>query len=275
VRNTVGRVIQTLPEAEPVWGVTSLDNHLYVFRGKRSEEIKVYDIDDSYRLQRCLSVPGRGAVQDMVACGHNRCIYVSDKSHIHRVAVAGDVITKWPVNDESTNFLSLTVTHNVLVTCCEVRKIKEFTTDGESIREIVLPQDVYSPLHTVQLSSGELIVCHGKGDDPLHRVCLVGSDGQVVKSYGGPPGAGSQQMRVPVHMAVDGNDFIFVADQNNLTVFLLSPTLTYVREVVSREQLKGKPVRMSLDVHRRRLYVADIEWKGGKYTAGRVTVVNV
>ena len=138
----------------------------------------------------------------------------------------------------------------------------------------MLPEDVCSPIQTVQLSNGELIVSHGIAGDPLHRVCLVGSDGQVVRSYGGPPGAGCQQVKTPVHMAVDGNDFIFVADRNR-RVLLLSPTLTYVREVVSCEQLKCTPLRMSLDVQRRRLYVADDEWKDGKYTSGRVTVVNV
>jgi len=268
-------VIQTLPEGEEVWGVTSLDKQLYVLRGKPSGQIEVYDID-SYRLQRYLNVPGCHDVYDMVACGHNRCIYVSATSHIHRVPLDAGVITKWPVNDESSNFLSLTVTHNVLVTCREVRKIKEFTTDGQLLREIVPPQDVCSPLHTVQLSNGELIVCHGDRDDPLHRVCLIGSDGQVVKSYGGPPGSGHQRMKVPAHVVVDRNDFVFVADLNNLRVLLLSPTLTYVREVrIHDKQLEWHPYKLSLDVQRRRLYVAVNEWKDGKFTAGRVVVVNV
>jgi len=120
-----------------------------------------------------------------------------------------------------------------------------------------------------------LIVCHGDRDDPLHRVCLIGSDGQVVKSYGGPPGAGSEHMQVPMHMAVDGNDFVFVADRNSHRVLLLSPALTYVREVVSREQFHWYPRRLSLDVQRRRLYVAENEWNDGEFTAGRVVVLKV
>ena len=63
----MGRVIQMLPEGEPVWGVTSLDNHLYVLcSNKSSEQIEVYDID-SYRLLRSLTVPGLGAGRDIVA----------------------------------------------------------------------------------------------------------------------------------------------------------------------------------------------------------------
>ena len=271
----MGRVIHTLPEGEPVGGVTSLDNHLYVLRNKSSDQIEVYDID-SYCLQRYLSIPECGAVCDMVACGHNRCIYVAGTSHIHRVALPDGVVKKWPVNNESGQLSVAEKTHSVLVTCCHVHKIKEFSTDGQIVREILLPQDVCSPFQTAQLSNGELIVCHGDRDDPLHRVCLIGSDGQVVKSYGGPKGAGSQQMRGPIHMAVDVNNFIFVADLNSHRVLLLSPTLTYVREVnVSREQLKWFPFRLSLDVQRRRLYIAENEWNGGKYMAGRVIVVNV
>jgi len=275
----VGRVIHTLPEGEPVFGVTSLDNHLFILRVKRLNQIEVYDID-SYRLQHYLSIPECRTVHDMVACGHNRCIYVADTSHILRVALPDGevkklVVKKWPVIDKSGQLSVTEITHNVLVTCRGVRKIKEFTTGGKLIREILLPQDVCLPSHTVQLSGRELIVCHGDRDDPLHRVCLIGSDGQVVKSYGGPPGAGSQQMNVPAHMAVDGNDCVFVSDLGNRRVLLLSPALTYIREVVSHKPLKWFPYRLSVDVQRRHLYVAENELKGGKFTAGRVIIVNV
>jgi len=161
------------------------------------------------------------------------------------------------------------------VSCTEVRKIKEFSTDGQLLHVLTLPQDVVSPWHAIQLSSGQFIVCHGNLADPLHRVCLIGSDGSVVKSFGGPEGSGSQQMNVPFHMAVDRNEFVFVADLNNRRVLLLSSQLTYVRDVVSREQLKWKPVRVHLDSDRGRLYVADNEWKVNKWTAGRVVVVSV
>jgi len=63
-------------------------------------------------------------------------------------------------------------------------------------------------------------------------------------------------MYTPMHLAVDRNGFVFVADCNNCRVLLLSPELTYVCEVASREQLKGEPQRLYLDDDRRRLYVA-------------------
>jgi len=273
----VGRVLHTLPDGEPVWGVTSLVNLLYVLRGGKSlEQIEVYH-KDSYRLQRCITVPKLGSGNDMISCAHNRCAYVADvtNSCIHRVGLPhGTDVTKWPVNDEPAG-ISVTDTHSVLVTCDKVRKIKEFSTDGKLLRQIQLPEDVVSPQHTIQLSSGEFIVCHGDGPDLVNRVCLSDSNGHVVKSYGGPKGSGIQQMNVPYHLAVDRNGFVFVADLNNYQVLLLSPALTFVGEVLSREQLECAPGRMWLDSDIRRLYVAVNKLESGKYTAGRVVVVSV
>jgi len=269
-------VIQTLPEGETVDGVTSLDNHLYVLRGnKSSEQIEVYDID-SYRLLHCLTVPGLGVVEDIIACGHNRCAYISDRSHdsVHRVALSDATVTHWPVDDKPLG-LSLTDTHSVLVSCWKVRQINEFSTDGQLLHVLTLPQDVVSPWHAIQLSSGQFIVCHAQYVDPvpLHRVCLLGSDGSVVKSFGGAKGSGSQLMNAPTHMAVDRNEFVFVVDANNYRVLLLSPQLTYVRDVVL--PVMWVPVRVHLDSDRGRLYVANNKFKDGRLTTGRVVVVSV
>jgi len=190
------------------------------------------------------------------------------------VALINDAVTNWSVYDTYEG-LSVTDTHSVLVTCDKVRKIKEFSTDGKLLRQIQLPEDVVSPWHTIQLSSGEFIVSQGITGDPLHRVCLIDSNGHVVKSYGGPKGSGTQQVDVPVHLAVDRNGFVFVADLNNDRVLLLSPALTFVREVLSREQLKWSPLRMWLDYDRYRLYVGVNEWKDNRFSAGKVAVVDI
>jgi len=188
--------------------------------------------------------------------------------------LSGDTITRWPVNNK-LNGLSLSHTHGVLVTCRDVRKIKEFNTDGQLLREVVLPDDVISPFHSVQLPSGEFIVCHGDLDDPVHRVCLVSSDGHVVKSFGGPQGSSNQEMNLPVRLDVGENEFVFVLDVNNRRVLLLSPSLTFVRQVVSREQLTGRPCRIHLDVTRQLLYVAHNEKIDSEFTDGTVIVFSM
>ena len=266
----MGRVIRTLPEGEPIRGVTALDNCLYVFRGNMtSKQIEVYDVD-SFHFLNTLTVPGLYNAVDIVACGYNRCVYISDSGgrSVRRLALSGSVVTRWPV-DDIPSCLSHTAKHSVLVTCRKARVMKEFSTDGQLLSHIAL--SVGSPLHTVRMPSGKLIVLHGH-----HRVCLIGSDGQVVNSYGGPKGSGCHQLHTPAHMAVDENGCVFIVDRNNYRVLLLSPTLTYIRELLSPEQLEWKPYRISLDVKRRRLYVAvDEHIEDGDYTAGRVIVVSI
>jgi len=112
-------------------------------------------------------------------------------------------------------------------------------------------------------------VCHGSPADQLHRVCLIRSDGNVVKSFGGPKGSDSQHINTPAQMAVDRSEFAFVVDHNNSRVLLLSSQLTYVREVMSCEQLKWMSLRVHLDSDRGRLYVGVNEYNNDKFTAGR------
>ena len=80
---------------------------------------------------------------------------------------------------------------------------------------------------------------------------------------------------MPRHLAIDDEEFVFVVDVNNRRVTLLSPTLEYVRQVVSPDGIKWRPRRLWFDVRTRRLYVADNEWRAGKISAGRVAVFAV
>ena len=252
--------------------MTTLDNLLYVLLDKLSEQIEVYD-NESYRLQSRLTVHGLGIAEDIVACSNNRCAYISDRySHdsIHRLALPnGASATIWPVNDKPA-CLSVTNTHNVLVTCRLVCKIKEFSTDGKLLRQVQLPEGTASPSHSIQLSSGQFIVSHGDPNHSVHRVCLLSPGGQVVQSFGGPRGTGRQQINCPRHLAVDSNGYVFVSDRHNHRVLLLSSSLLFVREVVSRDQLGVSLESLCFDKNKRLLYVALNENR-----RGRVVVVTL
>jgi len=266
----VGQVVHTLPEGEAVWGVTSLAHEVYVLRAKERDQVEVYDVIN-YRLQRRLTVPNIRGFTDMTSCEHYRCVYIGDHDGecIHRLDVQG-AFTQWAVNDIYWG-ISVNAAHNVLVTCGDVRKIKEFSSHGDLLRELTLPDDVINPRHAIQTRNGEFIVCHGGA---VHRVCKISSDGRhIIKSHGGQPGSDIGQYDVPIHLAVDDNEFVFVVDRCNSRVTLLSPTLDYVRQVVSPDDLKGVPNRLCLDIHRRRLYVADTYWLPA--TTGRVVVFSV
>jgi hypothetical protein len=260
-------LIHSLKEDERIWGLTTLNNELYVhYRGKG---LTVYDTQ-TYNVQRTLQIPRLGAVNDMTSCMRHQCIYISDlwKNVIHRVEKEKP-ITQWPINDEPAG-LSVNSVYNVLVTCGEVGKIKEFTTDGQLVREINLQSDIVHPCHTVELITDQFVVCHGIASDTLHRVCIVDSGGRVLRSYGNAPGSAHGQLYSPIRLVVNG--FILLADLNNHRILMLDSTLNYIREVVTGHR---SPVRMCLDEHNGRLYVADNKWENDKYVAGQVKIFNI
>ena len=70
-------------------------------------------------------------------------------------------------------------------------------------------------------------------------MCVVGDDGKVTRSYGGQRGSEVGQLHCPRYLAVDNDSqSIFVADEINCRVVLLSPTLEFVRSIdgLSRPQ---------------------------------------
>jgi len=88
----------------------------------------------------------------------------------------------------------------------------------------------------------------------------MSADGrEIVCSHAGQRGSDTDQYNGPIHLAVDDNESVFVVDLNNRRVTLLSPTLNYIGQVVSRDQVKWGPERLCLDVQRCRLYVTDNE----------------
>ena len=273
-------VVQSLAEGDRVFGVTSLGEEIYVLRWKDDDrggtgEFEVYDVI-TYQLKRRLAVPNSREFSDVSSCEHYRCIYASDHiiKCVHRLEVQG-AATQWAVNNVP-RALSVNAAHNVLVTCGQYRKIKEFTSRGYLLREVVLPEDIVTPWHAVMSDGGQFIVCHGHAFAAEHRVCKVSADGRhIVHAHGGQRGSDIDQYNIPRHLAVDNNEFVFVLDIVNRRVTMLSPTFKYKREVVTPEQLKWWPYRMFLDVRRRRLYVTDNGFENGIYTSGRVVVFSV
>jgi len=246
------KLIHSVNNDKVVHALTVLNGELYV--GGGSYDITVYDTDTCC-LRRRLRVTDLGRVVDMTSCKRHQCIYISDEVNcsVHRVDSKAVVMKQWPVDDDPCG-LSVNSVCNVLVTCDLV--IKEFTTDGKLLREISLESSIVNPCDAVELTNGELVVCHGDEDDDLHRVCIVNSTGRILRSYGGSRGADSGQLNEPMCLAVNG--VIFVVDSENRRVLMLSPTLSLIRAVVC--DLKG-PTCTWFDDETGRLYVGDNEWR--------------
>ena len=240
--------------------MTLLDGEIYVLRGKgERDQIEVYDVI-KYRLQCCLTVPDTLIFTDMTSCEHHRCVYVGDYKNqcVHRVDVVG-AVTRWTANDVPVG-LSVNAVHNVLVACGDdIPMIKEFSSHGQLIREITLPDDVIHPLHAIQTRTGQFIVSHGSSvcNDPVHRVCMISADGRHIDHAQGQRGSDTGQYHTPRHLTVDDNGCVFVVDIYNGRVTLLSPTLECVRQVVSRDRPRVQFWRLCLDTKRRLLYVVE------------------
>jgi len=268
-------VVHILPEGQPVCGVTSLGGEIYLLRLQACNQVEVYDAT-SYCLQRCVTLPNFVGYNDIISCEYYQCVYVSDHCVNCVYRLQANNTTCWSVQITPTG-ISVNTSHNVLVTYGCVSRIREFTTHGEILREFQLHNTVIHPWYAMQTNNGQFLACHGLSNDPLNRVCILSGDGRsVVRSHGGPPSSSTGRYNQPLRLAVDTNDSVFVLDMMNERVTLLSPTLEYVREVVSPNQLKWRPSRFYLHRQQRRLYVADNQWNQmGIWTAGRVVVFSI
>lgn len=100
----------------------------------------------------------------------------------------------------------------------------------------------------MKLTNGHFVVSHGNGYSDVEGVCIVDTDGKLIKSFGGKRGSGIEQMYCPIHLSVDGNGFVLVADQLQNQVLLLDSNLKFQREFLceGRHELNG-PSRILLD----------------------------
>ena len=244
--------MHTFQEATAVHGITLLNNELYTIHQRDvDDQLQVYSTSD-FRLLRRVTVPDlRGkVVEDMTSCEQKQCIYASDNANgcVYQVVLDRSV-SRWPVKGRPQG-LSVTRDSNLLVTCCDTLgahgKLLLLRSDsGECLEEIVLDPDILCPWHAVQLSDRQCIVCHEHDGGGLSR---VGADGKVV---GGRNGCGG--LSRPRHMAVNNDQSLLVADEENNQIVLFDSSLNYVFSVM--QQMRSKPRHLCYDDVARRLYV--------------------
>ena len=262
-------VIRKIFTDDRVAGITSVDDELFVLLRRDRNQVAVYSIND-YQLLRHLNVPRNqpgympGNCSDITSCTQRKCLYMSDwdNSCIHRCELASSATSKWSVPGKPPG-LAITPSGNLLVTCQHPNKLVELSVDsGESVREIALQSDIEYPHDSMQLSPGQLLVCHGYLST-LHRLCIVGDDGKVTRSYSGQ----GEQLQWPRHFAVDkDSQLMFVADEKKARVALVSPSkLEFVRYVIESVTM---PHRIYFHQATRRLFV-------GKFHSRDITVVQM
>jgi len=255
-------VVHVTLRGNRVSGVTSLGDDVFVVHLPSQKKIEVYDAK-TFTLQRHITVPGLGNYSyGLAACPHNNCLYASnwDNDRVHRVELSGsNAVMKWSVASRPRG-LSVNSEHNLLLVSQQERKLQIFTTRGTLLQNIQLQADIERPWHAVQLPTGQFLVSHSGS---LHRVCLVGVDGAVVRNYGGQRGSQLTQMNGPAGLAVDREGRVLVADECNNRLLVIDQSMSSAQEmsVCVDEGLEG-PWILWYDQSRRRLYIG--EWRGGR-----------
>jgi len=213
-----------------VLGVTSVDGELFVLLEQNTNQVAVYSIND-YQPLPPINIPEYepDGASDITSCVYEQRIYLYLSHYgnhcIHRYDLASGDSREWSV-DGGPRGLSVTPRCNLLVTC--LNKLVELNGDsGQLVREITPQADINWLWHSVQLTTGQIVVCHVFQN--ICRVCVVGDDGKVSCSYGGQRGSDVGRLNEPHHLAVDkDSQYIFVADRRNNKVVMLSPTLQFV-----------------------------------------------
>ena len=240
------QLTHVIQSGRPVHGVAVLCNRVYVVRLMTSD-IEIYD-SSTMTLQRHLPVSKLVQPLDMASSVKHTCLYVADGRDccVHRVALNGTK-QQWSIGEWPDSLSTTPHGHNVVVTCRQARKLKEYTTSGYLIREILLNEDVYQPLHALQLPGEQFVVCHGWGSGPPHRVCIVDVYGRVRQHYRGPSCADGR-LDFPSRLAVDEHGFIYVSDVVGQKLLLLSPSLVYVKDLSELLKTGTSARRLCLDV---------------------------
>ena len=283
---TAGRVIEKMSTDGWICGVTSVDDKLFALLERADNQVAVYSISD-YRLLRHIQLPGfkPSVFSDMTSCVRHKCLYASDynENYIYRYDWNSGVpvkkkfarkhISKWSVPGSPRGLSVTPGSCNLLVACGEPKLVELSADSGQCVREITLQSVIeglqhtkgvlYSsyyrvvPDHTVQLTTGQYVVSQGLRG--LNRVCMVDDEGRVThRSYGDECGFDVGRLHNPSHLAMshlavdEDSQFIFVADQVNNRVVLLSPTLHFLREF---SEGVSHPSRLYFHQTTRRLFV--------------------
>ena len=216
----------------------------------------MYDID-TLAHRRKIRVEGMVGGQDIVA--HANVLYVSELSAklIHRIQLSDETSSHWSVYSKWLR-MSINKKGNIVVSCDDPNKIIEYTPTGSRVRAIqvnAIDRTIRGLKHAIQLDDDRFVICHSTSTH--HRVCIIDSNGRMMKSYGGGPGSGIGQMNLPFYLAINRNGFILVADYYNNRIIQLNASLEFIREFIPESAGLKKPSRMHLNEDRRRLYIRE------------------
>jgi len=230
-RPTLKHVIPS--DGRVVTGLTFTNNELFVLRQPSEEEIQVYETA-TFQQQRTVRVAGLRDVgwwykswgKTLMSCDVNNCLFVHDACRVFRVDLSTDNVINWRVDSRPIG-LSVNDACNVIVTCHYENEIREYKPDGQLIHIIKLQvSHVTGPLHAVQMTGSQFIVCH---QGPVEGVSLIDKQGQVTATYRN--GESTRLLSWPCCLTVTKNGSVLVVDRDNYRLFVLDASLTNSQEL--------------------------------------------
>ena len=116
-----------------------------------TSKVNVYNTNN-FTWSRNITINGSLSLCAVFASPRYNCLYVSDPDlrAVYLYNLSNNVITQWSVGGQCSR-LSLTSTHNILVTLFDIRRVQEYSPGGSRlIRGISLDISIEDPHHTVQ-----------------------------------------------------------------------------------------------------------------------------
>jgi len=252
---------------EEIYSLAVLANEIFVVTMKNAE-VEVYD-RTSLQVQRYLTVANLKEPRDIVSCSRNNCLYIIDGKpfgqpmEILKIGIIGNVLKKvWRGNDWGR--LSVTRESNLILAVLNKSKLLEITPDGKLLREITL--DVSLPWHALKLTSDLFLVVYGKCSGG--GICMVNSNGKVLMSTSDEALCTSDSLLI--NLAVNRDGSVLVVDEYGGRIILLTSSLEYQRELVSRKHGLMHPRRLFVDEPNGRLLVCD-----NSINEGRILVFDI
>jgi len=112
------------------------------------------------------------------------------------------------------------------------------TAGGDELRRVRLPDYMHDPWHAVESPTGTFVVGHRNTQLHQHQVSEVNTEGQVLRQFSG-------SLDWPVHIAIDSQGHILVADSDNRCILLLDDQLALRRVIIDEHQLNDqRPLRL-------------------------------
>jgi len=216
-----------------VFGVTSLQNKIYVLRKK---SVSIYSNENPQEPLTNIKLQNAITPFDICACKKSLALYITDYANYHKehkekhciwkITVSGHKVCRWYCGVGEPYTLSVNSAGNVILLRSEENSqqiaLEILSDKAELIHIICLPDEIKDPEHALETSIGSYVICHMRNGDNIWTVSEVNRNGEIVRRL-----KGTEQLSEPKHLAMDAEDRVFVADWGENRVAVLGASLDW------------------------------------------------